>query len=101
MFGNLESEVRHPTILETLRDLFHKGAMLLTTNSDDLLEKGYQTRHIGRLDQSELLRYQHGEMKGILRIHGSHHTPSEVVLDGSGYDARVYFYINKRLYLET
>ena len=87
VFGNLNREIRHPAILEALRNLFQKGALLLTTNYDDLLEKICQSREIGRSDQSELLRFKRGELEGILHIHGSHHHPDEVVLDGTDYYA--------------
>jgi SIR2-like domain len=90
VFGNLDREVRHPAILEALRNLFQRGAMLLTTNYDDLLEKACQSRHIGRSDQNELLRFKRGEVKGIVHLHGSHHNPNEVVLDGSDYDVVIH-----------
>jgi SIR2-like domain len=87
IFGNLDREIRHPAILEALRNLFQKGAMLLTTNYDDLLEKICQSSDIGMSDQSELLRFKRGELKSILHIYGSYHRPNEVVLDGTDYYA--------------
>src|SRR3989440_8419920 len=39
VFDNLYQEVRHPAILDTLKALHQKGATILTTNYDDLLEK--------------------------------------------------------------
>ena len=86
VFGNLDREVRYPAILEALRSLFQQGAMLLTTNYDDLLEKTCQSPYIGRSDRGELLRFKRGELKGILHLHGSHHYPNEIVMDGSDYD---------------
>ena len=86
VFGNLDREVRHPAILEALRNLFQNGAMLLTTNYDDLLEKTCQSRDIGRSDQDGLLLFKREELNGILHLHGSYHHPNEVVMDGSDYD---------------
>ena len=48
VFGNLHQEVRYPSLLNVLRVLHQKGAMLLTTNYDDLLEEACNLRRIGR-----------------------------------------------------
>jgi len=38
VFGSLHCEVTHPEVLEALREFHRKGARLMTTNYDELLE---------------------------------------------------------------
>lgn len=38
-FGSLSQDIRHPALLEVLGELHKQGAVLLTTNYDDVLEK--------------------------------------------------------------
>lgn len=84
-FGSLSQEIRHPLILETLRALHEKGATLLTTNYDDLLEKACNLRRIGRSNKEDILRFKRQDLDGVLHVHGSYHDPDEIVLDSTGY----------------
>jgi len=86
VFGNLYREVRHPAILEVLKALHEKGATLLTTNYDDLLEKFCDVRRVGRSNKDDILKFKRSELNGIFHVHGSYHDPDEVVLDRTGYD---------------
>jgi hypothetical protein len=85
VFGSLYSEVRHPAILEVLQALHKKGATLLTTNYDDILEKACNLTHIGRSKLDEILKFKRGDLDGIFHVHGSYHDPNEVVLDATDY----------------
>jgi NAD-dependent SIR2 family protein deacetylase len=84
VFGNLDQEIRHPAILEVLKALHEKGATLLTTNYDDLLEKACNVRRIGRSNRDDILRFRR-DLKGIFHVHGSYQDPDEVVLDSKDY----------------
>lgn len=85
VFDNLHQEVRHPAILEALKALHEKGATLLTTNYDDVLEHYCGLRHIGRSNRDEVLKFKRGDVNGVFHIHGSYHDPHEVVLDTTDY----------------
>jgi hypothetical protein len=85
VFGGLYQEVRHSAILETLKLLQERGAILLTTNYDDLLEKHCNLRRIGRSNTDDILKFKSGDLEGIFHVHGSYHEPNEVVLDRTGY----------------
>jgi hypothetical protein len=85
VFGSLDQEIRHSALLEALKALHEKGAILLTTNYDDLLEKYCGLRRIGRSKQDDIIRFRRGELDGVLHVHGSYHDPQEVVLDTTDY----------------
>ena len=85
VFDNLYQEVRHPAILDTLKALHQKGATILTTNYDDLLEKSCGLPPIGRSNKDEILRFKRGDLDGVFHVHGSYHNPHEVVLDTTDY----------------
>jgi hypothetical protein len=85
VFGSLHQEVRHPALLEVLKLVHEKGAILLTTNYDDLLERYCGLRRIGRSNQDDILRFRRGDLDGVFHVHGSYHDPHEVVLDTTDY----------------
>lgn len=85
VFGNLYAEVGHPATLEVLKALHEKGATLLTTNYDDILEKFCGLRRIGRSDPDDVQKFKRGDLDGVFHIHGSYHDPYEVVLDTTDY----------------
>lgn len=85
VFGNLDQEIRHPAILEVLKALHEKGATLLTTNYDDLLEKACNVRCIGRSNRDDILKFRRGDLNGVFHVHGSYQDPDEVVLDSKDY----------------
>ncbi|KAF1808535.1 WD40 repeat-like protein [Eremomyces bilateralis CBS 781.70] len=87
VFGDLSKEVRHPAALDVLKSLHDRGAMLLTTNYDDLFEEGYcRLPRISRSHHDDLLKFQSRDLRGILHVHGSYHDPSDVILDATDYE---------------
>jgi hypothetical protein len=85
VFDSLYQEIRHPAILETLKALHQKGATILTTNYDDLLEKFCGLRRIGRSNKDEILRFKRGDLDGVFHVHGSYYDSHEIVLDITDY----------------
>jgi hypothetical protein len=85
VFGNLYQDVRHPDVLEALKKLHQDGAILLTTNYDDVLETHCGLRHIGRSKTEDIVKFRRGHLDGVFHIHGSFHDPQEVVLDTTDY----------------
>jgi hypothetical protein len=85
VFGSLSQEVRHPALIEVLKALHDRGATLLTTNYDDILEKYCGLQRISRSRQDDVAKFQRGDLNGVFHIHGSYHDPHEVVLDTTDY----------------
>jgi hypothetical protein len=85
VFGSLHQDVRHPDILEALKKLHQNGAVLLTTNYDDVLETYCGLRHIGRSKIEDIVKFRRGNLDGVFHVHGSFHDPQEVVLDTTDY----------------
>jgi ankyrin repeat protein len=85
VFGSLHTQVRHPAILDALKTLHGKGATLLTTNYDDLLERHCGLRRVGRSNRDDVLKFMRGDIDGVFHIHGSYQDPHEIVLDTMGY----------------
>jgi hypothetical protein len=85
IFGSLHQEVRHDAILKALKALHAKGATLLTTNYDDLLEKSGGLHRIDRSNKDDILKFKRGDLDGVFHVHGSYHDPDEVVLDATDY----------------
>jgi len=85
VFGRLSQEIRYPALLDALKALHERGATLLTTNYDDILEKYCGLPRIGRLDKDAISKFRRGDLKGVFHIHGSYHVPHEVVMDSIDY----------------
>jgi hypothetical protein len=85
VFGSLHKDVRHPAIFDVLKALHEKGAVLLTTNYDDLLERFCNLRRIGRSNMDDILKFKRGDLDGVFHVHGSYQDPHEVVLDSVNY----------------
>ena len=71
--------------MEALKKLHQDGAILLTTNYDDVLETHCGLRHIGRSKTEDIVKFRREHLDGIFHIHGSFHDPQEVVLDTTDY----------------
>ena len=85
VFGSLSQETRHPDLLEMLKALHERGATLLTTNYDDVLERHCGLQRIGRSSQDDVSRFQRGDLNGVFHIHGSYHDAHEIILDTTSY----------------
>jgi hypothetical protein len=85
VFGSLSQEIRHPDLLMVLKTLHEKGATLLTTNYDDVLEKYCCLQRVGRSNKDDVSRFRRGDLNGVFHIHGSYHDSHEVVLDARDY----------------
>ena len=85
VFGNLSQEVRHPALVDILKALHERGAILLTTNYDDILEKHCGLNRISRSNHDDVSKFQRGDLNGVFHIHGSYHDAHEVVLDTTDY----------------
>ncbi|KAH9203143.1 SIR2-like domain-containing protein [Leptodontidium sp. 2 PMI_412] len=85
VFGSLSQETRHPDLLDMLKALHERGATLLTTNYDDVLERHCRLQRVGRSNQDDISKFQRGDLDGIFHIHGSYHDAHEVVLDTTDY----------------
>jgi hypothetical protein len=85
VFSGLSDEIKDRSILDSLRVLHGKGAMLLTTNYDDVLEKHCGLQRIGRSNLADVLKFKSGDKDGVFHLHGSYEDPEEVVLDAIDY----------------
>lgn len=85
VFGKLDREIRHPAVLEGLKRLHEKGAKLLTTNYDDVLEKYCDLHRVGRSSPEDIIKFRRSDLDGVFHVHGSYHDPREVVLDAKDY----------------
>jgi hypothetical protein len=85
VFGSLHRDVTHPEVLKALRDLHRRGARLMTTNYDELLENYCDLQRVRRSIPDDVRKYEQGTLNGVFHIHGSFQDPMEVVLDPIGY----------------
>ncbi|XP_053318699.1 protein FAM118A isoform X2 [Spea bombifrons] len=91
VFENLEDHIQNPMVLESILSLMERGAMVLTTNYDDLLEiygqrLGKPMESIDLNDKVKVLQWARGHNKyGVLHIHGLYTDPCGMVLDPFGY----------------
>ncbi|XP_063306948.1 protein FAM118A-like [Pelobates fuscus] len=98
IFDDLESHIQNPTILESIVSLMDKGAKVLTTNYDNLLElygqkMGRPMKSLDLNDKVKVLRWVQRRIKyGVLHIHGLYTDPCGLILDRSGYKDAVQDY---------
>jgi hypothetical protein len=85
VFDKLDREIRYPAVLKILKALHERGAKLLTTNYDDVLEKYCELHRIGRSNPEDIIRFRRNDLDGVFHVHGSYHDPREVVLDTKDY----------------
>ncbi|KAI8966648.1 SIR2-like domain-containing protein [Daldinia sp. FL1419] len=84
-FNTLYDITEDRSILDSLRQLHRHGAMLLTTNYDDLLEKHCGIPPVGRTDTTGLLSYQRKSLDGVFHPHGHWKDPDNIVLSARNY----------------
>ncbi|CAH2315560.1 Hypothetical predicted protein [Pelobates cultripes] len=91
VFDDLESHIQNPTILESIVSLMDKGAKVLTTNYDNLLElygqkMGRPMKSLDLNDEVKVLEWVQSYINyGVLHIHGLYTDPCGVILDPCGY----------------
>jgi hypothetical protein len=85
VFGSLHESVSHPEILQVLGTAHRKGAKLLTTNLDELLERFCRLQRIRPFIADDVRKYEQGILEGVFHIYGSFQDPTDVVLDTVGY----------------
>ncbi|KAL4816723.1 SIR2-like domain-containing protein [Aspergillus spinulosporus] len=85
VFDNLP--IKNEALLRSLKELHDRGATILTTNYDCLLDQYCGLEPICRSATDDLLRFQRGRgsKDGIFHIHGSYQKPGDVVLDPIDY----------------
>lgn len=86
VFGSLHHEVNRPGVFKALRDFHQRGARLMTTNYDELLEHYCGLDRVRRSIPEDFRKYERCSSNGVFHIHGSFQDPQEVVLDSVGYD---------------
>ena len=85
-FRNMRALPGKGETLDALRELELAGALLLTTNYDDLLEKATGLDPITWMQHEELLTLMTRKSHGILHIHGHWRNPNSVVLGKESYE---------------
>ncbi|CAH2305806.1 Hypothetical predicted protein [Pelobates cultripes] len=91
VFDDLETHIQNPTILESIISLMDKGATVLTTNYDNLLELygqkiGKPMESLDLNDKAKVMQWAQSRLQyGVLHIHGLYTRPCGMILDPSGY----------------
>ncbi|XP_063306949.1 protein FAM118A-like [Pelobates fuscus] len=91
IFNDLESHIQNPIVLESIVSLMDKGAMVLTTNYDNLLElygqkMGRPMESLDLNDKVKVLQWVQNYINyGVLHIHGLYTDPCGMILDPGGY----------------
>ncbi|XP_044137724.1 protein FAM118B isoform X3 [Bufo gargarizans] len=93
VFDDLESKMEDSgkQLLQSVLQLMEHGALVLTTNFDNLLEiyavhQGKQLESIDLTDEKKVLEWAQGKKKlSVLHIHGVYTNPSGIVLHPAGY----------------
>lgn len=85
VFGTLQDDVTQPEILHVLGRAYAKGAKLLTTNYDELLERICGLQRIRRSIPDDVRKFERGTLNGVFHVHGSFQDPDDVVLDAVDY----------------
>lgn len=79
--------IKNKALLDALQAFHEKGATLLTTNYDHLLDRYCRLETIHRSATNDLLRFRRGRAfkDGVFHIHGSYQNPDDVILDPIDY----------------
>jgi nucleoside phosphorylase len=84
-FSTLLPDVRHPEVFDPIGEFHRRGARLMTTNYDELLEHHCGLQRIRSFIPDDVRKYEQGTLDGVFHIHGSYQDPQEVVLDSVDY----------------
>lgn len=82
----LSDEADQSDVLRAIAKLGHCGALILTTNYDDLLEKVTGWPAVTWLDNSRFERVIARKDEGVLHLHGHWGTPKSIVLGTRSYE---------------
>jgi hypothetical protein len=85
VFGTLHSDVTHPEVLEARRGFYRRGARLMTTNYDELLEHYCNLQRVRCSIPEDITKYEQGTLDGVFHIHGSFQDLKAPSLDPIGY----------------
>jgi NAD-dependent SIR2 family protein deacetylase len=77
VFGSLHHEVNHPEVFKALRDFHQRGARLMTTNYDELLEHYCGLHRVRRLIPEDVRKYERCSSNRVFHIHGSFQDPQD------------------------
>ncbi|MES2939690.1 MAG: SIR2 family protein [Pseudomonadota bacterium] len=83
--GSLRAQEGRTATLDAIRQLEQAGALILTTNYDDLLENAIGLEPVTWQDHREFLRVLNRDRSGVLHIHGHWRQPSSVILGRKSY----------------
>ncbi|TGJ82340.1 hypothetical protein E0Z10_g6414 [Xylaria hypoxylon] len=85
-FQNLYKDyVDQLDLLDSIKSLHQQGAMLLTTNYDDLLEKHCDLEPIDASDPNGLVSFRRGSRPAVFHPHGYWRNASNIVLSAEQY----------------
>jgi hypothetical protein len=73
------------TLLDPIRTLAHNGAIVATTNYDDILEKELGYSSVTWRDTPRLQRVLRGKERAVIHLHGHWSDPESVVFGSSSY----------------
>ena len=83
--GSLKTQDGKAATLDAIKQLKQAGALILTTNYDNLLGDATGLSPVTWQDHGEFLRVLNREREGVLHIHGHWSTPSSVILGRKSY----------------
>jgi SIR2-like domain len=87
--GSIKAQKDRSGILDRVAGLQRDGALLLTTNYDDLLCEATGLEPVTWQEPSEILKVITRRRKGVIHIHGHWSRPSSVILGANSYSQLV------------
>ena len=84
--GTLQVKPEKKDTLNEIANLYEAGALVLTTNYDDLLSNACNTNPVIWLNPGEFLNVINRKKPGILHMHGHWETPDSIVFGQVSYD---------------
>ena len=89
--------------IDGIAELARTGALVATTNYDDLLSEATKFPPVTWENTGDVLRVMSGELNGIIHIHGHWQTPSSIILGIESYrrirQAEYFQFLLKTLFL--
>ena len=84
-FDDLASEVNHPSILTYLNKLHKRGATIMTTNYDGLVEKWCDLPAVDGSNPGDVARWKRKQLQAVFHPHGYWMAPDTIVLTTTDY----------------